>query len=110
MKRGEFCQSFHSTVKVISSWGCETLSPNDVSDRPTLGTDFHSRNRAVGRPDGHFGEVVFPVLWHKRSKTGRRGVSEETGYQCSGPLRSPAGASSLATKGKFLHILQTSKS
>ena len=67
------------TEQGVNLKGCETLSPTDVSDRLTLGSDFGSRNRAVGRPDGHFGEVVFPVLWHKRSKTGRRGVSEESG-------------------------------
>jgi hypothetical protein len=38
--------------------GCETLSPNSFSDRPTLGTDSHRRNQPVGRKIAMSGQRV----------------------------------------------------
>ncbi len=45
---GEVCQNCCLTVLGHFPQGCETLSLTAVSDRPTLGSDFDSRNRAVG--------------------------------------------------------------
>jgi hypothetical protein len=91
------------------SSGLRNPIANCVSDRPTLGSDFDTRNRAVGPHALTVARGLAPVRWRSRRKTGHCGVSEETGSQGLELLRSPTGASPLATNSCFLQDFRISK-
>jgi hypothetical protein len=105
---GKFCHSCHLAVFHLLQ-GCETLSPIQVSDGRTLGVDLQRCNRPVGHQMTPVARELAPVRRLCRRKTGHCDGSEEMSCKGSGPLRSPAGASSLATNGQVLQIFQTSR-
>ena len=89
------------------SSGLRNPVANDVGDRPTLGSDSGSRNWAVGRKSGHLVRQLGLGLRRSRRNPGRALCLRETDYPVLAQLRSPAGASSLATVGVVLRILRT---
>jgi len=98
------------TEQGVNLKGCETLSPNSFSDRPTLGIDPHRRNQPVGREITRCGQRFRSRSAAQPSLIKGCGVSGENDSQGMEPLRSPVRTSSLTTRSHFLRGFQIPKS